>query len=342
MHEFDELAAFDAVMTLGSLTLSARKLGLAKSTLSRRISQLERQLGQTLLRRQSNRLLPTEAGQMFHVYCRQMLELAEQSRLALEELSEEISGEVQVATHSALARSWLASRLAEFMDRHPGVRLTLQTCTAPPLAAESQAATLWLGEVHGSELRQEVLGWLGRGLYGHPDYLARHGEPLHPHELSQHAWIDLLGETEQGLTFTHPQQGEFRFQPPDSRFRVDQQTLHGDAIARAHGLGIIPDWMAAARERAHPGSLVRCLPEWSAPPVPVTLLYPYGSRSRRLNALLAFLRKAVPDEWISAAEEQSADSVSPSPSAKATPHAPRPCQADLRDQRRLSTFSVTE
>ncbi len=305
MHDFDELVAFDHVMRSGSLTRSARALSLAKSTLSRRISQLERQLGQPLLRRQSNRLLPTEAGQLFHAYCRQILELAEQSQQALEELSEEVSGDLHVAAHNALARSWLASSLAQFMERHPDIHLTLQTCTTPPLAAESQSLTLWVGEVTGSELRQEVVGWLSRSLYGHPDYFARHGHPQHPRELARHAWIDLLGETEQGLLLRHPEQGEFGFQPPASRFRVDQQTLHGDAIARGHGLGVMPDWMADARERAHPGTLERCLAEWSAPPLPVVLLYPYGRRPRRLSALLAFLRQAAPAEWLPAHEGDS-------------------------------------
>ena len=62
MYDFDELAAFADVMTTGSLTRSAQKLGLAKSTLSRRISQLEARLNQPLLRRQANRLIPTEAA----------------------------------------------------------------------------------------------------------------------------------------------------------------------------------------------------------------------------------------------------------------------------------------
>ncbi|EWG99255.1 LysR family transcriptional regulator [Halomonas sp. BC04] len=297
MYDLDELLAFDHVMRSGSLTRSARTLDLAKSTLSRRISQLERQLGQPLLRRQSNRLLPTEAGQLFHAYCRQILELAEQGRQALDELSEEVSGELHVVTHNALARSWLSRLLAAFMDTHPGIRLTLQTCTTPPLSADSQALTVWLGEVPGGELRQEVLGWLDRGLYGHPDYFVRCGEPQHPRELTRHAWIDLLGETEQGLTLTHPAQGEFRFQPPNSRFRVDQHMLHGDAIARGHGLGMIPAWLATLREHAHPGSLVRCLPEWSAAPLPVTLLYAFGPRPRRVSALLDFLHQSAPAEW---------------------------------------------
>lgn len=297
MHDFDELAAFDTVMTLGSLTQSARKLGLAKSTLSRRIAQLERRLGQSLLRRQSNRLLPTEAGELFHVYCRQILELAEQGRQALQELSEEVSGDVQLVTHYALARSWLAARLAEFMQRYPRILVTLKTCSAPPMDAENTGVTVWLGQVGETKLHQETLGWLSRGLYAHPDYLARRGQPQHPAELAQHAWIDLLGETDQGLTLIHPHQGEFCFQPPGSRLRVDQQILHVDAIADGHGLGIMPDWLAAERKRAHPDSLTRCLPEWSAPPVPVTLLYPYGPRPRRLSALLSFLQQRTPEEW---------------------------------------------
>ncbi|MBZ0330862.1 LysR family transcriptional regulator [Halomonas sp. ANAO-440] len=304
MYALDELLAFDHVMRSGSLTRSARTLDLAKSTLSRRISQLERQLGQPLLRRQSNRLLPTEAGQLFHAYCRQILELAEQGRQALDELSEEVSGELRVATHNALARSWLSKSLAAFMDCHPGIRLTLQTSTTPPLSADTQAVTVWLGEVPGCELRQETLGWLGRGLYGHPDYFARCGEPRHPSELPRHAWIDLLGETEQGLTLTHPARGEFHFQPPDSRFRVDQHTLQGDAIARGHGLGMMPHWLATMRERAHPGSLVHCLPEWSATPVPVTLLYAFGPRPRRVTALLDCLHQSVPSEWRPAGPSQ--------------------------------------
>lgn len=312
MYDFDELAAFDTVMTLGSLTHSARKLGLAKSTLSRRITQLERRLGQPLLRRQSNRLLPTEAGQLFHAYCQQILETAEQGRQALEELSEEISGKLQVITHNALARSWLAPCLAEFMHHYSNVRVTLQTGSVSPVSLEGSSVAVWLGETSESGFRQDTLGWLSRGIYAHPDYLARHGRPQHPEALAQHAWIDLLGEAEHGLILAHRQQGEFCFQPPESRFSVDQQTLQGDAIALGHGIGIMPDWLAARRKRAHPGSLTRCLPEWSAPPLPVTLLYTYGPRPRRLSTLLAFLQQHTPEEWSAAPEE-------PTPSHD-TPH----------------------
>lgn len=180
MYDLDELTSFVQVMRTGSLTRSAQHLGVAKSTLSRRIAQLEHQLGQPLLRRQSNRLLPTEAGLTFHGYCLRILELADQGQQALNELRLEISGELVVETHNALARSWLASQLATFMETHPGIHLTLQTCHAPPSCAYSPSICLWLGEVPPSALRQETLAWLGRGLYGHPDYLAGMAIPTIP------------------------------------------------------------------------------------------------------------------------------------------------------------------
>src|SRR5699024_90327 len=106
MHDLDELSAFVAVMQSGSLTLSARQQGVAKSTLSRRISQLESRLGQRLLYRQANRLIPTEAGLLFLDYCHQILRLAEQSQQALDELRQDIRGELKIDVHNAFSRGW--------------------------------------------------------------------------------------------------------------------------------------------------------------------------------------------------------------------------------------------
>ncbi|MEQ5801085.1 LysR family transcriptional regulator [Halomonas sp. H10-9-1] len=298
MHDFDELAAFDAVMASGSLTRSARELGLAKSTLSRRISQLESRLGQPLLRRQANRLIPTEAGLLFHDYCREMLRLASRSREALADLSEAVRGRLTLGVHCGLARSWAAGVVESFLARHPEVELTLQTREQPECSPESQCVQVWLGAVPTEAgLRAEPLGRLSRHLYASPDYLARHGAPAHPETLPHHPWIDLLGATHAGLTLHHPEQGAFCFRPPRSRLRVDLPVLHVDAIARGQGIGVLPEWIVAAREAHHPGELVACLPAWRPTPLAVTLLYPYGQRPRRVNALLDCLRRAVPDAW---------------------------------------------
>ncbi|MGM0536741.1 MAG: LysR family transcriptional regulator [Pseudomonadota bacterium] len=301
MHDFDELAAFDAVMTSGSLTRSARELRLAKSTLSRRISQLEARLGQPLLRRQANRLIPTEAGLLFHDYCREMLALAGRSREALADLAEAVRGRLTLGVHSGLARCWAAAVVDDFLAHHPEVELTLQARESAPRSPESHCVYLWLGDPGEPGLRQEPLGQLGRGLYAHPDYLARHGVPGDPAALAHHAWIDLLGTTRKGLTLHHPERGSCYLRPPRSRLRVDLPVLHLDAIARGQGIGVLPTWIVAAREAHHPGQLVSCLPAWRPDPLPITLLYPFGQLPRRVTALLDFLRASVPEEWRAAA-----------------------------------------
>lgn len=297
MHDLNELAAFVSVMESGNLSLSARELGVSKSTLSRRISQLERHLEQPLLRRQANRLLPTEAGTLFHRYCQQILRLADQSHQALDDLKEAVSGELIVDVHSAFMRGWFSRRAEEFLARFPGVRLTLRTQCKPPVGPEETSLCLWLGDVGECGLRQEMLGYLSRGIYAHPDYFARHGVPEHPRELASHAWIDLLGDTGEGLSLQHEREGVIDVAPPLSRLRVDQYVLHIDALARGQGLGVLPNWMVESFLAAHPGSLTRCLDAWRASPLPVTLLYPFGHLPRRVDSLLTHLRQSVPTAW---------------------------------------------
>ncbi|MCE3026952.1 LysR family transcriptional regulator [Salinicola sp. DM10] len=297
MYDLDSLTTFADVMHSGSLTVSARRLGVAKSTLSRRIAHLEAQLGQPLLRRQANRLLPTEAGSLFLGYAREMLQIAECSQRTLDDLRAEISGEVVIEVHSALARGWMARQAEHFLAQHPQAQLVLRTLQAPPLASDANAIYVWLGEIDECGLRQERLGWLTYGIYASPDYLSRHGTPQHPRDLRRHDWIDRLGEAEKGMVLRHPEHGGYPLPASTSRLQVDQLVLHADAIVRSQGLGLMPHWMAQLRLRHHPGSLVPCLPDWQAPAQPITLLYPYGHQPRKIAALLEQLRHAVPEAW---------------------------------------------
>ncbi|WP_189444312.1 LysR family transcriptional regulator [Salinicola rhizosphaerae] len=297
MYDLEGLATFAAVMESRSLTLSARRLGVAKSTLSRRIAHLEAELGQPLLRRQANRLLPTEAGALFLEHAREMLRLAEQSRLALDDLRAEVHGELVIKVHPVLARGWMAQQAERFLDRHPRARVELRLLQTPPNAPDLNAVHLWVGETNECGLRQDTLGRLRRGVYAHPDYLLRRGTPHHPRDLEYHAWLDLLGDAERGLVLSHPDESDHPLTPVGSRLRVDQPVLHADAIVRGQGIGLIPHWMAQRRQRHHPGTLVQCLVGWEAPPLPITLLYAYGHQPRKVGALLEQLRHNAPTAW---------------------------------------------
>lgn len=296
MYDLKELEAFVSVVNSGSLTRTAEKLNLPKSTLSRRIRQLEDSLGQPLLRRQSRCIAPNEAGRVFYRYCNQILALAHRGREALDELQEGISGTLELRCHEAFVRGWFFRVVEAFLARHEDLQVSVSTLRQPPRETPD-SVSIWLGETGDTDLRKESLGWLSQGVYGHPDYFVRHGRPETPEDLRQHAWVDILGAVAGDVTLVHPRHGNHRLSPPTRSLTVDQFCLQGDAIARGQGLGLVPHWLAQRRLEAHPGDLELCMPDWQGPMLPVSLLYSHGVLPRRVRAFIRFLRESVPVEW---------------------------------------------
>ncbi|MFP8965731.1 LysR family transcriptional regulator [Pokkaliibacter sp. CJK22405] len=297
MFDLKELEAFANIIRNGSLTSSARELNLPKSTLSRRLKNLEEQLNQNLLRRESNRLIPTEAGLVFYRYSREILALAANGQAALEELKEEVSGELELHCHETLLRSWFTPLVTHFLEQHPSVQATLNTQLQAPGPELTGGVHIWLGDAPSTTLKTELLGRITQGLYGQPEYLAQQGHPTHPCELARHAWVDLLGSAAQGIELTHPVEGRYHVTGSSSRLRVDRQILQSDAIQRGSGIGLMPHWLVEKRNLHHPDAIVPCLPEWQGPELGVYLLYPYGHLSRRLQTFVHFVRQHVPEGW---------------------------------------------
>lgn len=307
MYDLQELEAFVSVVRSGSLTASTRDLGLPKSTLSRRIRQLEEAVGQPLLLRQSRKILPNEAGRIFYRYSNDILELVSQGREALDELRQEVTGKLTLCCHEAFVRGWFANVVEAFMDRHKDLRVAIHTQQQVPEKLDN-GICLWLGPVAETPLRQEALGNLTQGVYGSPEYFRQYGVPSAPGELEQHRWIDLWRAGNEGAELHHSRLGAYPLAESQRSYSVDQFCVQGDAIAAGRGLGLMPHWLVERRMVAHPGTFQLCLPEWQGPEMPVTLLYPYGNLPRRVRAFLSHVRASVPVEWhkVGAGSEQEA------------------------------------
>ena len=123
MYDLQELEAFVSVVRTGSLTASTLDLGLPKSTLSRRIRQLEENVGQPLLLRQSRKIVPNDAGRVFYRYCNDILELVVQGREALDELKAEVTGKLELRCHESFVRGWFSGVVESFMADHDDLRV---------------------------------------------------------------------------------------------------------------------------------------------------------------------------------------------------------------------------
>lgn len=291
------VVAFVEIIRSGSLTYSAEQLDIPKSTLSRRITQLEDRVGQKLLRRESNRLIPTQAGQLFADYCQQFIDLAQQSQLALDALQMEVSGELNFTFHNAFSCSWLSDKVEMLMTEHPKLHLKMRTGFNLPQATVGESVTLWLGNINENGLRQECLGHLSQGIYASPDYLQQAAEINHPRQLIEHEWVDTLEQSTEEISLKNPHEKTFKLPARPSRMSADQFVMQADAIARGKGLGFYPDWLAELKLKNTSQVLQRCLPEWNGPALPIWLMYPYGHLSRRTRVFIDHLKADLPVAW---------------------------------------------
>ncbi|MBU2875658.1 LysR family transcriptional regulator [Marinobacter salexigens] len=296
MYDLKELEAFVSVVKTGSLTASTLELNIPKSTLSRRIRNLETTVGQSLLRRESRRVIPNEAGRVFYQYSNDILALASQGREALDELSEKVTGKLVLRSHESLVRGWFFELVQSFLARYDGLSVSIQTQNEVPESLDD-GVCVWLGSPGDAPFRQKPLGHLHQGLYGSPEYFARVGYPGGPGDLKHHAWVDMLGSCDSGLVLQHPCEGVYPLNLPESAFTVDQFCVQGDAIADGRGLGLMPHWLIERRLRSHPGTLEKCLPDWQGPVLPVSLLYPHGALPRRVRAFINHVLDSVPANW---------------------------------------------
>lgn len=290
MYDLNEVKTFVSVMETGSLKDSAHKLGVSKSTLSRRISNLENALNQPLLRRQANRLIANEAGLKFLPFARKMLNVADEGHKAVEELKEEVSGSLVVYVHTTLVRGWFSALMFDFLEEFPQVNIDVRTGNQLSQEIKSNDVCVWVGEPANDQLRSERIGQLSQGLYASADYLERTGMLSHPSELSQYAWVDTLKSEQNSIVLEHETQGDVSFDLPKSRLTVDQYILHAEAIIRGKGVGLLPHYFAEKHLARHPEVFVSCLPEWKGKSQPVYLQYPFGHLPRKMQTLIQYLK----------------------------------------------------
>ncbi|MEZ5662675.1 MAG: LysR family transcriptional regulator [Burkholderiaceae bacterium] len=258
----NEVLLFARVASLGSFSRAAEQLGLPKSTVSRRVLSLERQMGEPLLVRTTRRQRLTELGQ-------QVLELAQElaSDLdALQDLREqrqsEPSGRLRVSLPSDIANLLLTDALAAFSTLHPAVTLDLDLSPRRvDLLGEGFDLAVRMGDLPDDGLLVATrLVVFSHGLYASPDYLANHGEPQSPEDLLHHTAVR-LGRSGQPWMLSDGQrswQGQ-----PQARVLANSPEFLVRLAGSGMGLAGVPDLIACTEVRA--GRLRRVLPGWQFP-----------------------------------------------------------------------------
>lgn len=260
-HHIDEIAALLAVASAHSFVAAGRLLQRHPTVISKRLAAMEKRLGVRLMERTTRQVRLTDAGSRLVERLRSATGLIIEAEQEASLGAAQVRGVLRLAFPAAMGRLWLASMLPEFLAAHPLVSVEVDySDRVVDIIGEGFDAAIRIGELNDNRLVAKKLSDHRRILCASPSYIAQHGLPASPKELTEH---NCLGFT--GLA-AFP---EWRLSSKGDRQEkvITRGTLtsnDGEALLAAAkaGVGILGagEWLMS-REIAN-GQMVRVLPEW--------------------------------------------------------------------------------
>lgn len=274
MDRFDAMRAFVQVLESGSYTKAALQLNLHKATVSQQIQQLEDKLGTRLLTRTTRSVTPTQEGLAYYRHACTIVQQVDEVETLLRKGTSAPAGHLRIDVPAAMGRLVFAPEMRNFLERYPKITLELG-CTdrAVDLVHEGVDCALRGGQLPDSRLSARRVGDLRFVLCASPHYIEQHGLPQTPEDLSRHHQVGFVlastGKIRPVTLTSDERKAEFdvpaRFVTTDSAAALS---------AGLDGLGLVVLAEFVAKHYLTSGALVRVLPGWNCPSLPLHLVTP--------------------------------------------------------------------
>jgi DNA-binding transcriptional LysR family regulator len=272
--EPNDLLLFARVVDEGSFSRAAERLGLPKSTVSRRVAALEAHLGERLLLRTTRKLTVTEFGQAVLAHAHHVVEDVEAAESLAQNRQSEPSGKLRVTMPNDLANMILAPILTAFAEQYPKITLDIDlSARFVDLIAESFDVALRPGNLRDdATLAARRVATFSSSLYAAPSYVARRGTPSEPEALMEHEALRVLNRAGEPMTWVL-RRGDSQWEGvlPGRATANSPEFLMRMALAGA-GIVIVNDHFAL--QYLESGALVPVLPDWNVAPVDLWAVFP--------------------------------------------------------------------
>ena len=272
MADLNDIAVFVKVAQFASFSRAAHSLGMPVSTVSRKVTSLEEQLGVTLLQRTTRKLSLTAQGRAYYDQCSEPLAHIVDAEQVLTEAQRQPEGLLKISVPVILGQEPFYEFVSAFLKKYPKIQVDLfVTNLFLDLIAENIDLGIRFGELKDSTIVAQRLGKSVRYLVAAPDYLEGRALPLKPEDLEDHQCILLNSrnnEAEWHLVNGRKSVKLHVSGPVSSR---DFEAVSAFTY-RGHGIGLLPS--TYCDEQIRRGELIRLLPDWSSQEIFVHAVYP--------------------------------------------------------------------
>jgi DNA-binding transcriptional LysR family regulator len=289
MLDLNDIVVFARVVEAGSFTAAARLLGMPKTTVSRRIAALEREVGVRLVQRTTRSLNMTDAGRLYYEQSSQALRTIEDANLRLAEARAEPSGTIRISAPVGFGGHFLTSAVFDFLAAYPKTKVDLHlTDDTLNLVGNRIDLAFRTGILADSTLIARKLGSTHRILCASPDYLARRGVPVASADLAGHHCVIAGPSTGSAHWVLDGPRGQETV-AVSGRFAANEMQAVVAAAIAGYGIAQLPYQVAEAFVRD--GRLRRVLGDYTTPVGGLYAVYP---SSRHVSPLVkAFIELAA-------------------------------------------------
>lgn len=269
---FNEIAVFIQVVQSGSFTAAAKQLQMPNSTVSFKISELEKRLGVSLLQRTTRKLHVTPLGQAFFEQCLRGLESVKAAEASIIAASGEPQGLLRVTAPVELGSSVLPSIVSSFVKKYPKVSVEIILADRKvDLLAEGVDLAIRAGALKDSSMKALRLGAAYFAAFASPKYLKQRGNPKRLEDLQGHTGIGFTPLLHTGLKFSSSKSNSTRLLELPGQLIINDLNMIKVLALAGEGIAILPTFMCRQDESG--GKLVRVLPEWTSDMQPVHFVY---------------------------------------------------------------------
>lgn len=287
--DIEDLLTFVEVADAGGVSPAARRLGISKSMVSRRLMRLEAELGAQLLSRTTRGAALTEAGITFREHA---VKACAEIALAKETIlpTGELRGRLRIAAPLSFGPTHFAPTIATLAKNNPDLHVsTCYTDRLVDLIAEGFDCGIRVGYLADSNLIARRVGPLYARFVASPDYIAKHGSPRTPEEFVTHQAV--MQGTESWPVIVD---GKVVMMKPQGRFKGDNGVALVAAALAGLGLAALP--VDLISEHLETGALVPVMPDYPLPEIAIYVVRPPGQHpSRKIKVLTEMLIECFSD-----------------------------------------------
>ncbi|MFW2741332.1 LysR family transcriptional regulator [Acinetobacter baumannii] len=260
------MGVFACVVEKSSFSGAARELGITTSAVSQQIRSLENEMDVILLHRSTRKLSLTEAGQAFFSSCQEMLAAAERGKIRINELRDDLIGDLRIATTPDLAVQHIIPALSHWMSAHRGLSVHFEVGHRYiDLIEERIDIAVRMSSAAVEESDSVIpMAFVDQILVASPSYLNQTSPILHPNDLNNHELLSINAMNDsRSFNFQHAKTGEKLNIEMASRLQSNNLQVAKALCQQGHGIARIL-YLDAQKELKN-GSLIEILPDWKLP-----------------------------------------------------------------------------